>query len=209
MKAIYCFVIACLCGLLGMPDATAQKTKGKRKYPEGVFVVTKSDLRSVDITKCRGIFIYPKRGKSAPVKETYRLKGPLVASTFQKLAAMVGNRILNPEMKEVVKSVRKQPDDGKSTFFVDFAFNGKGEIVDGSVRLTGEYKKKFKRDAEAIYKALLDLKIDVPALKKQIPNFQDFSESDVFKSVVCFDISGPFVETFVYCYADLEETDNK
>lgn len=57
---------------------------------------------------------------------------------------------------------------------------------------------------------MLNLKIDVPTLKKLSPDyFQDFSESDVFKSFIVFDISGRLAKTLSYCYADLEETDNK
>lgn len=207
MKAIYFFAIVCLCGLLGMPDATAQKTKGKKEYPEGVFVVTKSDLRSVDITtKCRGIFIYPKGKKIDAVEHT--CQGYFVDSVLKKVTNIIGNSILTPEMKEVVKSVREHPKGNDRMFLVHYAFNGKGEIVAGRVNLAGEYKK-YKREAKAIYRALLDLKIDVPALKKWSPYFQDFSESDVFKQVLSFDVWGEMGKMFLEVYVDLEETGNK
>ena len=93
-------------------------------------------------------------------------------------------------------------------FLVDYAFNGKGEIVAGRVKLAGEYKK-YKREAKAIYRALSDLKIDVLALKKWSPYFQDFSESDVFKQVLSFDVWGKMGKMLLELYVDLEETDNK
>ena len=205
MKAIYCFAIACLCGLLGMPDATAQKTKGKKEYPEGGGVVTKSDLRATKVTN-RGLFVYPKGKKIDAVEHT--CKGHFVDSVFKKLTNIIGNGILTPEMKEVVKSVREHPKGNDRMFLVDYAFNGKGEIVAGRVKLAGEYKK-YKREAKAIYRALSDLKIDVLALKKWSPYFQDFSESDVFKQVLSFDVWGKMGKMLLELYVDLEETDNK
>lgn len=93
---------------------------------------------------------------------------------------------------------------------VAFVFNGKGEVLAGNINLEGEYIDKLKDESESIYRALLNLKIDVPALRKLSPDyFQDFSESDVFKFFVFFDISGRLTKMFSTCYADLEETGNK
>ena len=153
---------------------------------------------------------YPGYQVLDSVKETYKGRGRLMDVASKKLSNMVGNNILTPGMKEVVKSVRKQPGGEKRMFVVGFAFNGKGEVLAGNINLLGEYIDKLKDESESIYRALLNLKIDVPALKKLSPDyFQDFSESDVFKFFVFFVISGRLTKMFSTCYADLEETGNK
>ena len=153
---------------------------------------------------------YPGRQVIDSVKKTYNGKGRITLAVLKKLSNMVGNNILTPEMKEVVKSTRKQPGGDERLFMVAFVFNGKGEVLAGNINLEGEYIDKLKDESESIYRALLNLKIDVPALRKLSPDyFQDFSESDVFKFFVFFDISGRLTKMFSTCYADLEETCNK
>ena len=153
---------------------------------------------------------YPGRQVIDSVKKTYNGKGRITLAVLKKLSNMVGNNILTPEMKEVVKSTRKQPGGDERLFMVAFVFNGKGEVLAGNINLEGEYIDKLKDESESIYRALLNLKIDVPALRKLSPDyFQDFSESDVFKFFVCFDISGRLTKMLSTCYADLEDTGNK
>ena len=170
--------LACA-GCSGCRTPPPRKRKAKRNTRRGGGVVTKSDLRATKVTN-RGLFVYPKGKKIDAVEHT--CKGHFVDSVFKKVTNIIGNGILTPEMKEVVKSVREHPKGNDRMFLVDYAFNGKGEIVAGRVKLAGEYKK-YKREAKAIYRALSDLKIDVLALKKWSPYFQDFSESDVVNHV--------------------------
>ena len=107
---------------------------------------------------------------------------------------MVGNNILTPEMKEVVKSTRKQPGGDERLFMVAFVFNGKGEVLAGNINLEGEYIDKLKDESESIYRALLNLKIDVPALRKLSPDYFQVFRNPMFSSFSSFLTSRSFDE---------------